>query len=74
MKEYKHELNQIISEYQNVHEKLNTLEKQLSQQMSIHNSLKNRLDEIREREKEIINNIEEETGEKMNASKIMSLL
>lgn len=74
MKKYKDELNQIVKEYQDVHEKLNILEKHLSQQMSFHNSLKNRLDELREKEKEIINNIEKETGEKMNASKIMSLL
>lgn len=66
MKDLKKELGKIVKEYSAVHHDLNTLEKQITEQMSKYNELKNRLDSIREKEKQIINNIEEETGEKVN--------
>jgi archaellum component FlaC len=66
MKDLKIELSTLLKEYSEVHHGLNVLEKQIVQQMSIHNDLKNKLDSIREREKQIINNIEQETGEKLN--------
>ena len=66
MKQLKKELGTIIKEYSEVHSHLNTLEKQITQQMSVYNDLKIKLDSIRAREKEIINNIEKETGEKVN--------
>ena len=66
MKHLKKELGTIIKEYSEVHDHLNTLEKQITQQMSVYNDLKIKLDSIRAREKEIINNIEKETGEKVN--------
>jgi hypothetical protein len=74
MEKYKQELKELIIEYQNIHDQFNTLEKQITQQMSIHNQLRNKLDKMREREKEIINNIEQETGEKMTGSKLSTLL
>ena len=74
MEKYKQELKELIVEYQNIHDQFNTLEKQITQQMSIHNQLRNKLDKMREREKEIINNIEQETGEKMTGSKLSTLL
>ena len=74
MEKYKHELKELIVEYQNIHDQFNTLEKQITQQMSIHNQLRNKLDKMREREKEIINNIEQETGEKMTGPKLSTLL
>ena len=74
MEKYKKELKELIIEYQNIHDQFNTLEKQITQQMSIHNQLRNKLDKMREREKEIINNIEQETGEKITGSKLSTLL
>jgi len=74
MEKYKQELKELIVEYQNIHDQFNTLEKQITQQMSIHNQLRNKLDKMREREKEIINNIEQETGEKVTGSKLSALL
>lgn len=74
MEKYKQELKNLVDEYQEVHDQLNTLEKQITQQMSIHNQLKNKLDKIREKEKEIIYNIEQETGEKVTGSKLSALL
>tara|TARA_B100000963_G_scaffold176268_1_gene153295 strand:- start:2841 stop:3056 length:216 start_codon:yes stop_codon:yes gene_type:complete len=66
MNNLKSELNTIVKEYSRLHENLNTLEKQISQQMSTYNDLKIKLDSLRAREKEIINNIEKETGKKVN--------
>lgn len=74
MEKYKEELRNLVDEYQDVHDKLNILETQLAEQMSIHNQLKNKLEDIRSREKEIINNIEKETGEKMTGTKLASIL
>ena len=74
MEKYKQELKELIIEYQNIHDQFNTLEKQITQHMSIHNQLRNKLDKMRQREKEIINNIEQETGEKMTGSKLSTLL
>jgi len=74
MEKYKEELRHLVNEYQDIHDKLNTLESQITEQMSIHNHLKNKLEDIRTREKEIINNIEKETGEKVTGSKLASLL
>jgi len=74
MKQYKEELANIVNEYKDTHGKLNDLEKNIHQLMSEYNSLKNRLEELRKKEKQIIYNIEEETGEKMTSSKILSLL
>ena len=74
MEKYKEELRNLVDEYQDVHDKLNILETQLTEQMSIHNQLKNKLEDIRSREKEIINNIEKETGEKMTGTKLASIL
>lgn len=74
MEKYKEELRNLVNEYQDIHDKLNTLESQITEQMSIHNQLKNKLEDIRSREKEIINNIEKETGEKMTGTKLASIL
>jgi len=74
MEKYKEELKNLVNEYQDVHDKLNILESQITEQMSIHNQLKNKLEDIRSREKEIINNIEKETGEKMTGTKLASIL
>jgi hypothetical protein len=74
MEKYKLELKGLLNEYQDFHDKINLLESQIQEQMSIYNQLKNKLDDIRRREKEIINNIEHETGKKVTSSKIASLL
>lgn len=74
MEKYKEELRNLVNEYQDIHDKLNILESQITEQMSIHNQLKNKLEDIRSREKEIINNIEKETGEKMTGTKLASIL
>lgn len=74
MEKYKEELRNLVNEYQDVHDKLNILESQITEQMSIHNQLKNKLEDIRSREKEIINNIEKETGEKITGTKLASIL
>lgn len=74
MEKYKLELKGLLNEYQDVHDKINLLESQIQEQLSIYNQLKNKLDDIRRREKKIINNIEHETGKKVTSSKIASLL
>lgn len=74
MEKYKEELRNLVNEYQYIYDKLNILESQITEQVSIHNQLKNKLEDIRSREKEIINNIEKETGEKMTGTKLASIL
>ena len=62
MEKYKKDLRALIGEYQDVYDKLTILEKQIAEQMSIQAQLNIKLEDIRRREKEIINNIEKETG------------
>ena len=74
MEKYKKDLRALIGEYQDVYNKLTILEKQIAEQMSIQAQLNIKLEDIRRREKEIINNIEKETGEKVTGSKLAAIL
>lgn len=74
MEKYKKDLRALIGEYQDVYDKLTILEKQIAEQMSIQAQLNIKLEDIRRREKEIINNIEKETGEKVTGSKLAAIL
>ncbi len=74
MEKYKKELRTLISEYQDVYDKLNILETQITEQMSIQSQLNIKLEDIRRREKEIINNIEKKTGKKVTGSNLASIL
>jgi hypothetical protein len=74
MEKYKKDLRALIGEYQDVYDKLTILEKQIAEQTSIQAQLNIKLEDIRRREKEIINNIEKETGEKVTGSKLAAIL
>jgi hypothetical protein len=74
MEKYKKDLRALIGEYQDVYDKLTILEKQIAEQVSIQAQLNIKLEDIRRREKEIINNIEKETGEKVTGSKLAAIL
>ena len=74
MEKYKKDLRALIDEYQDVYDKLTILEKQIAEQVSIQAQLNIKLEDIRRREKEIINNIEKETGEKVTGSKLAAIL
>ena len=74
MEKYKKDLRALIGEYQDVYDKLTILEKQIAEQMSIQAQLNIKLEDIRRREKEIINNTEKETGEKVTGSKLAAIL
>jgi hypothetical protein len=74
MEKYKKDLRALIGEYQDVYDKLTILEKQIAEQVSIQDQLNIKLEDIRRREKEIINNIEKETGEKVTGSKLAAIL
>lgn len=74
MEKYKKDLRALIGEYQDVYDKLTILEKQITEQVSIQAQLNIKLEDIRRREKEIINNIEKETGEKVTGSKLAAIL
>ena len=74
MEKYKKDLRALINEYQDVYDKLTILEKQIAEQVSIQAQLNIKLEDIRRREKEIINNIEKETGEKVTGSKLAAIL
>ena len=74
MEKYKKDFRALIGEYQDVYDKLTILEKQIAEQVSIQAQLNIKLEDIRRREKEIINNIEKETGEKVTGSKLAAIL
>ena len=74
MEKYRKDLRALIGEYQDVYDKLTILEKQIAEQVSIQAQLNIKLEDIRRREKEIINNIEKETGEKVTGSKLAAIL
>ena len=74
MEEFTKEINNIVSEYRDVHDSLNVLEKDIQEKMNVHVKLSNKLDILREKEKEIINNIEKETGETLTPSYLYNLM
>lgn len=74
MEKYKSKLKEIVDRYSKIHKNLNSLERDINKKMSQYNELKLELDKAREEEKIIINNIEEELGEKIDSSNIIKLL
>jgi len=74
MKNHKEKLKEILNKYSKIRKDLNSLEQDINEKMTQYNQLKIELDKTRQEEKQIINNIEEELGEKINSSNIMKLL
>jgi uncharacterized coiled-coil DUF342 family protein len=74
MKNHKEKLKEIVDKYSKIHKDLNSLEQDINEKMTQYNQLKIELDKTRQEEKQIINNIEEELGEKIDSSNIMKLL
>lgn len=68
------EMNEIVNEYRKIHDSLNELEIDIQKKIDIHVNLNNKLDMIREKEKEIINNIEKETGETVTPNYLYNLM
>jgi plasmid maintenance system antidote protein VapI len=68
------EMNDIVNEYRDIHDSLNKLQEDIEKKMDIHVNLNNKLDMLREREKIIINNIENDTGEKLTPSYLYNIM
>ena len=74
MEKYKNEIHGIVSSYNSAHEELNEIEMNLAKFTKQYEIVFNKLKELRDREKEIINNIEKETGQVLTSEDLAKLM
>ena len=74
MDKHTKEIRNIVDEYKTIHNSLNELQQDIQDKMNIHVDLNNKLDILREKEKEMINNIESNTGKKLSPGYLYNLM
>lgn len=74
MEEIKSELLSIIYEYSKINENLSDLEKEVQQLLNKQTYLKEKLTQLRIKEKELINKLEEKIGHSVNSETIFKIL
>jgi hypothetical protein len=74
MEEIKSELLSIIYEYSKINENLSDLEKEVQQLLNKQTYLKEKLTQLRIKEKDLINKLEEKIGHSVNSETIFKIL
>ncbi len=74
MEKYKDKLNEISSSYTSIHEEINNIESKLKEYNMKYEMISKKLNELRDSEREIINNIERETGKKVTPDDLLKII
>lgn len=74
MEKYKDKLNEISSSYIGIHEEINDIESKLKEYNMKYEIISRKLNELRDSEREIINNIERETGKKVTPDDLFKII
>lgn len=74
MEKYKNEILELVSSYSIAHEELNEIERLLEEHTKNYEKIISKLTILRDKEKQIINNIEKETGNKISSEDFINYI